>query len=128
MRLLACLLACLAALAARPACAHAILIDSTPAPLGHVKAGHLALVLRYNSRIDAGRSKLTLKHDDTETRLTQLDAPTPDVMRADLDLVPGEYVVAWQVLATDGHITRGRVPFTVDPAAAAGTPVAAGGH
>ena len=126
MRLRACLLACLALTAARPALAHAILIDSTPAPLGHVPAGHLALVLRYNSRIDAGRSKLTLRHGDAETRLTQEDAPTPDVLRAELDLQPGDYVVAWQVLATDGHITRGRVPFTVD----AGTAVAgtAGSH
>ena len=27
--------------------------------------------------------------------------------------VPGRYVVRWQVLAIDGHITRGDVPFTV---------------
>jgi hypothetical protein len=26
---------------------------------------------------------------------------------------PGAYVVRWQVLAIDGHITRGDVPFTV---------------
>jgi hypothetical protein len=25
----------------------------------------------------------------------------------------GPYVVRWQVLAIDGHITRGDVPFTV---------------
>ena len=112
--LLACLLACLATLATRPAAAHAILIDSTPAPLGHVPAGHLALVLRYNSRVDAGRSKLVLRHNDDETRLTQTAGDTPDVLRAALDVAPGDYVVAWQVLATDGHITRGRVPFTVD--------------
>ncbi len=113
MRRLACLLALLGA---SPAAAHAILVDSTPVPLGHVPPGHLALLLRYNSRIDAGRSKLTLRHADDETRLTQQAAATPDVLRAELDLQPGEYVVAWQVLATDGHITRGRVPFTVDAA------------
>ena len=117
MRLSACLLACLAVLGARPAAAHAILVDSTPAPLGHVPAGHLALLLRYNSRVDAGRSKLVLRHDGHETRLAQTAGDTPDVLRAALDVTPGEYVVAWQVLATDGHITRGRVPFTVDAAA-----------
>ncbi|MFI4981818.1 MAG: copper resistance protein CopC, partial [Nevskiales bacterium] len=26
---------------------------------------------------------------------------------------PGAYVVRWQVLSVDGHITRGDVPFTV---------------
>ena len=117
MRLSACLLACLAVLGARPAAAHAILVDSTPAPLGHVPAGHLALLLRYNSRVDVGRSKLVLRHDGHETRLAQTAGDTPDVLRAALDVTPGEYVVAWQVLATDGHITRGRVPFTVDAAA-----------
>ncbi len=116
MRLFACLLVCLIALAARPAAAHAILIDSTPSPLGHVPPGRLLLTLRYNSRVDAGRSKLVLQHAGDETRLVQTAGDTPDVLRAALDVTPGDYVVAWQVLATDGHITRGRVPFTVDAA------------
>jgi methionine-rich copper-binding protein CopC len=29
-------------------------------------------------------------------------------------LVKGAYVLRWQVLATDGHITRGKVPFRVE--------------
>ena len=116
MRLLACLIVCLAALGLPSAAAHAILIDSTPSPLAHVPAGHLALTLRYNSRVDAGRSKLVLQHADAETRLEQTAGDTPDVLRATLDVTPGDYVVVWQVLATDGHITRGRVPFTVDAA------------
>ena len=29
------------------------------------------------------------------------------------DLQPGAYKIAWQVLAPDGHITRGLIPFTV---------------
>ncbi len=107
--------ALIALLMAQPAFAHAILVDSTPAPLGHVPAGHLDLVFRYNSRIDAGRSKLTLKSPDQTThRLAVAPAATQDVLKASLDLAPGDYVVSWQVLATDGHITRGTVPFTVD--------------
>ena len=102
-----------------PATAHAILVDSAPAPLAHVKAGKLAVDFRYNSRVDAGRSKLVLLHGDDETRITQQDAGSPDHLRAELTLPPGDYTIAWQVLATDGHITRGRVPFTVDPAAPA---------
>jgi methionine-rich copper-binding protein CopC len=95
--------------------AHAILVDSTPAPLGHIPAGHLNLVFRYNSRIDAGRSKLTLKRPDgTSVRLAIAAAGTPDTLTASLDLAPGAYVASWQVLATDGHLTRGTVPFTVD--------------
>jgi len=96
--------------------AHAILIDSTPAPLAHVPAGHLAVSFRYNSRIDAARSKLVLMHAETSTRVAQHGGGNNDTLQAPLDLTPGEYVIKWQVLATDGHITRGRVPFTVDAA------------
>ncbi len=100
---------------AGPAAAHAILIDSAPAPLGHIPAGHLNLKFRYNSRIDSTRSKLTLKRaDDSTQRLTVVPADKPDLLQATLDLQPGSYSVSWQVLATDGHITRGTVPFTVD--------------
>jgi methionine-rich copper-binding protein CopC len=28
-------------------------------------------------------------------------------------LAPGDYRLRWQVLAYDGHITRGEIPFTV---------------
>jgi methionine-rich copper-binding protein CopC len=99
------------------AAAHAILVDSFPAPLGHVAAGHLDLKFRYNSRIDAGRSKLTLRTGDSTQRLSVVPSDKPDLLQAALDLAPGSYVVSWQVLATDGHITRGTVPFTVDPPA-----------
>jgi methionine-rich copper-binding protein CopC len=106
----------LALLIATPASAHAVLVDSTPAPLGHIPPGHLTLLFRYNSRIDAGRSKLTLKKpDQTTQRITIEPVPAQDLLKASLDLTPGDYVASWQVLATDGHITRGNVPFTVDP-------------
>ncbi len=36
-------------------------------------------------------------------------------MTSATDLRPGDYTVRWQVLAVDGHITRGDVPFTVTP-------------
>jgi methionine-rich copper-binding protein CopC len=31
-------------------------------------------------------------------------------------LLPGEYRLRWQVLASDGHITRGEIPFAVSGA------------
>jgi methionine-rich copper-binding protein CopC len=107
-------------LAASPAWAHAVLIDSVPPPTGHVPAGHVEVTLRYNSRIDAGRSKLTLiRPDATTVVVAQSDSGKPDILRAALGLTPGAYVIRWQVLAVDGHITRGNVPFTVDRAQAA---------
>jgi methionine-rich copper-binding protein CopC len=72
------------------------------------------LHLRYNSRIDRARSRLTLTRPDhgKDTVAIAPDGP-PDIINAHLDLAPGAYVLRWQVLAVDGHITRGDVPFTV---------------
>ncbi len=96
------------------AAAHAILIDSTPAIHASIPAGHAAMMLRFNSRIDRERSRLTLiGADNTQTRLSIDKAGPPDVMTTADDLHPGSYTVRWQVLAVDGHITRGDVPFTV---------------
>lgn len=94
--------------------AHAILEESTPAIDGSVKAGPVDLTLRYNSRIDRGRSRLTLtRPDHTKDAIAIAPDGPPDIIRSHLDLTPGAYVIRWQVLAVDGHITRGDVPFTV---------------
>jgi methionine-rich copper-binding protein CopC len=46
--------------------------------------------------------------------LTIDSAGPPDVIDTTAELnTSGAYVVRWQVLAVDGHITRGDVPFTV---------------
>jgi methionine-rich copper-binding protein CopC len=102
-------------LAADPAVAHAILVASTPAPYAHVKPGNLPILLRYNSRIDTGRCKLTLQAPDRSIiRLPASAGAGPDQLTADASVAPGDYVLRWQVLAVDGHITRGDVRFTVD--------------
>jgi methionine-rich copper-binding protein CopC len=94
--------------------AHAILENSTPGIGASVKPGPLDLRLRYNSRIDRARSRLTLIRAD-HSRETVAIAPggPPDIIAAHLDVTPGLYVLHWQVLAVDGHITRGDLPFTV---------------
>ena len=70
---------------------------------------------RYNSRIDRDRSRLTLtRPDHTQSVLKISPSGPPDVLSTSTELTtPGAYVVRWQVLAIDGHITRGDVPFTV---------------
>ena len=108
------MLACLALSLPAAASAHAILLDSSPAIGGSVPAGHLELRLRYNSRIDQGRSRLTLTAPDrSQSTLAIAPAQAPDVLATAGDVAPGAYVLRWQVLAVDGHITRGDVPFTV---------------
>ncbi len=95
------------------ASAHAILMQSTPPDRGAVASGAQTLTLRYNSRIDHARSRLTL--DGTNAQLVlPLNADSPvDSLAAKVELTPGTYVVHWQVLAIDGHLTRGDVHFTV---------------
>ncbi len=103
------------ALAPVRAMAHAILMQSTPAAGASVPAGKVDLSFRYNSRIDRARSRLTLtKPDHTQAVLKIVPDGPPDLLRATTQLaVPGDYSVRWQVLAIDGHITRGDVAFTV---------------
>ena len=97
------------------ASAHAILLASTPTAGASVGSGRVDMTFRYNSRIDHARSRLTLT--DPDHRLSVLKImPTgqADTLQASAELAePGAYVVRWQVLAIDGHITRGDVPFTV---------------
>jgi len=107
-------LAVLVTLLASPASAHAILVDSTPAPNAHIKPGPLAIAMRYNSRIDAARSKLTLAIAGQTPQRLHATASGADALQASTTVANGNYVLRWQVLALDGHITRGDVPFTVD--------------
>lgn len=94
--------------------AHAILESSIPPLGGSVPAGLVALQLRYNSRIDHGRSRLTLTRPDRSREVLPIVGDTPpDIVAARVTLAPGAYVLRWQVLAVDGHITRGDLPFTV---------------
>ncbi len=106
-----------AALMPAAAQAHAVLLDSTPPLGGRVKAGTIAFRLRFNSRIDAVRSRLTLIWPDKTTNPLHIEADgAGDIFTAVATLRPGSYVLRWQVLALDGHITRGDVPFTVTAA------------
>ncbi len=100
--------------------AHAILVEGSPAAGGKVPAGDVAVAFRFNSRIDAPRSRLQLTDARGQKTVLPIAADAPDdgpaagaMLHATAHLEPGDYVIRWQVLAIDGHITRGDVPFTV---------------
>ncbi len=93
--------------------AHAVLVWSDPAANASVPSGEQKLQLRFNSRIDQGRSRLTLTGPDNQTVVIPIEAGGGDnILLSRVDLKPGAQTVRWQVLAVDGHITRGVVPFT----------------
>src|SRR5580700_11329537 len=99
----------------RRALAHAVLLSSTPQKNGAVSGPDITINLKYNSRVDGARSSLSLlKPDGTIERIGTPAQPAPDVLSATgHGLAKGSYILRWQVLATDGHITRGELPFQV---------------
>ena len=97
----------------RGACAHAILLESRPASGDSVAAGPGHVVLRFNSRVDRARSRLELRGAGKPVAVLTLMPSGPDTLEADVSLVPGAWTLRWQVLAVDGHITRGDVPVLV---------------
>ena len=104
-----------AALLPLPAAAHAIIVSSDPTVDAVVPAAPLPVMLRFNSRIDRERSRLTLLRPEGSSEALPLAADVPpDTLAAKLDgVAPGRYRLRWQVLAVDGHITRGDIPFAV---------------
>jgi methionine-rich copper-binding protein CopC len=103
------------ALSGAAASAHAILLQANPPPNGTVAGPDLKVELKFNSRIDAKRSRITIVMPDKSSMVLANDAPdVPDTLKASRHgLAPGAYRLKWQVLSSDGHVTRGEHPFTV---------------
>lgn len=95
--------------------AHAVLLESSPALKSSVSGPDVPLRLRFNVRIDAARSRLTLVGPDGSSQTLAISGQDrPNTISAQAKgLRPGAYRLRWQVLASDGHITRGEIPFTV---------------
>lgn len=94
---------------------HAVLKEAHPAANSKVAGPDVPIMLKYNVRIDVKLSKLQLLNPDNSTTDLKIEEQSsPDTLNAKATgLKPGAYRIRWQVLAPDGHITRGEVPFTV---------------
>jgi methionine-rich copper-binding protein CopC len=99
----------------RPVAAHAVLVESTPAPKSTTSGPSIAIRLRFNARIDAGHSIIKLiRKDGSSSKLQTIKQPEPNTLTATATgLQTGDYSIRWQVLAPDGHITSGEIPFSV---------------
>ena len=95
--------------------AHAILMESTPKANSTVSGPDIDITLRYNVRIDGGRSRVQLiAADGNVTTLTLAKQTSPDVLQSKAaGLKAGAYKLKWNVLASDGHMSNGEVPFKV---------------
>ena len=97
--------------------AHAVLVHATPSAHGTARAGDLHIALQFNSRIDGPRCTLLLLRPNGQSEPLPLrKQQAADSLAADAaGLQPGSYTLRWQALAVDGHITRGEIPFHVQP-------------
>jgi len=95
--------------------AHAILMESKPALNSSVKGPDVAVWLRFNVRVDGGRSRVELvAPDGSHQSLALAKQSRPDILQSQASgLKPGTYKLIWNVLAADGHMSKGEVPFTV---------------
>jgi methionine-rich copper-binding protein CopC len=99
--------------------AHAILVRSTPARHATLDGRKLPIELHFNSRVDGARSRVTLilASDATASHplpLQTLTQTAPDTLLSEVDeLAKGDYSLHWIVLASDGHISRGEIPFSI---------------
>ena len=95
--------------------AHAILMESTPKVNSTVSGPDVDITLRFNVRIDGGRSRVLLvAPDGTSSALPLAQQEKPDILQMHASgLKPGPYKLQWKVLASDGHMSNGDVPFTV---------------
>jgi len=80
-----------------------------------VSGPNVPIKLRYNVRIDKDRSRLILVSPDgsQQTLVIEKESPVDTLASEAKGLAAGEYRLRWQVLASDGHITRGEVLFSV---------------
>lgn len=95
--------------------AHAVLVSSSPKANETVHGPSITIDLKFNSHVDGVRSRLTLVRPDGTTQALTLGGQNSDnELSSKVKLSPGKYVVRWQALAVDGHMTRGEIPFKVE--------------
>jgi copper resistance protein C len=95
--------------------AHAALKASSQAAGSVVAGSGFPVTPAFNVRVDAARSRLgPLMQEARTTPLPAGKQASPDTLASKLSgLRSGPYTIPRQVLAPDGYISRGEIPFTV---------------
>ena len=107
---------CLLAGAPQVCSGHAILLQSIPELRATVKGPSVEITLRFNVRIDSQRSRIALLAPNGTLATLVLDKNSaPAVLQTKAGgLTPGKYKIEWHVLAADGHMSGGEIPFNVN--------------
>jgi methionine-rich copper-binding protein CopC len=96
-----------------PLFAHAHLQQAAPADGSHLQQAPAQLVLSFSE--PARLVVLTIaRHDGAPQKLTSLPATPQQRITVPLPaLSAGDYVIAWRVVGTDGHVVPGGLHFTL---------------
>jgi methionine-rich copper-binding protein CopC len=97
------------------ALAHAIIVAATPSANQTVTEPELKVEIRFNSRVDLARSRLSLARPDGASVILPLigHGASETLTAIAPELKNGHYRLLWQTLSVDGHITHGEIPFDV---------------
>ena len=100
-----------------PAWAHAYPTVSSPADGANLKEPPREVRIQFTEGLELAFSQITVKGPNGEiVSHGQLRQPGQDTLAVDLTtLSPGNYLVEWQVLSVDTHITEGVLRFSLAP-------------
>lgn len=94
---------------------HAVLVESDPPHQATLHAAPETFLLRFNAALEQVITQVYLVDPDkNETPLEKIDESRTDRILVRVPpLSPGVYTIHYKVLARDGHVTEGRVLFTL---------------
>jgi methionine-rich copper-binding protein CopC len=100
-----------------PASAHAYPTVSSPADGTSLKEPPREVRIQFTEGLELAFSQITVKGPNGEiVSQGKLRQPAQDTLAVDLKtLSPGNYLVEWQVLSVDTHITEGVLRFSLAP-------------
>ena len=92
---------------------------SSPANNAMLKEAPREVRIQFTEGLEIAFSQITVKAQSGEVMSQgKLRQPTEDTVAIDLKpLRPGSYVIEWQVLSVDTHVTEGVLRFTVSTGA-----------
>ena len=102
-------------LLAPPAAGHAIVVESTPAHGAVITRSPPVLSLRFNAKIEPALTRVRLEDAEGKTTPVALrdNASREQVVITVPELASGNYSLRYKVMARDGHVTEGRIQFTI---------------
>lgn len=115
--------AALLALASTGAMAHALVTKSSPGQGAVLDAAPQEVTITFNEKVEKLFSTATLTNAAGATLSTakaKVDAANPALLRLAVPaLGPGQYVVKWTAVGSDGHRRSGDIGFSIKASAPA---------